>query len=132
MCRLTFKYKVELFQSSMFMSLPKPSRHPIRNQRVSRSSDIRQFLQRQWFFRCLCFCLWESPLALQQPSPGPSHGLPSYSLPSQKKRKENGKEDRITLKNPCKYKKKREKQTQIQLQLCECIWILAWVRMRKR
>ena len=78
-------------------------------------------------------------LASQQPSPGPhtalirsSSGLPSYSLPSQKERKEKRKKDRITLKNPCKYKEKREKQTQIQLQLCECIWILAWVRRRKK
>ena len=88
------------------------------------------FLQRQWFFHCLCFCFWAS-----LPTVGfirlhtASHSFPSYSLPFKKREKKNKNLNHL---KPFIYKEKGQTQTQIQLQLFEWIWILAWVRRRKK
>ena len=64
------------------------------------------FLQRQWFFHCLCFCLWAS-----LPTVGfirhhtASHSFPSYSLPLKK-----GKRKKTTQNHPHPALKKQKRK----------------------
>ena len=67
------------------------------------------FLQRQWFFHCLCFCLWAS-----LPTVGfirhhtASHSFPSYSLPLKKEKRKKTTQNHP---HPALKKQKRKAKT---------------------
>ncbi len=131
---ITPRLFVQIQSRTLAPSKPKSARSSIELDKV--------FLQRQWVLPLPLF------LSLGFTSNGwlhpASHSLTQFSLlfSSFQKRKKERKQHRTTLIRPLKsgkekrkpfiYKEKGQAQTQNQLQLCECIWILAWVRRRKK